>query len=100
MDNIDYIKKSISLIVTRHRGEKSLRDFAGDLSSKMIEPISYQTIKNWEDGTFIPAYNTVLVIALQNDDWRRQFALEILAVLKPELYKPDQPRFDPLKGIS
>ena len=94
MNNTDLVKQSISIIVTRHRGEKSLRDFANDLSARMVEPISYQTIKNWEDGTFIPAYNTVLAIALQSDDWRRQFALEILAVLKPEFYKPDQPNMN------
>ncbi len=90
---------TISEIVSKYRGEKSLREFAGELSSKMVEPIPHQSIKNWEDG-IIPAYNTILLIALQNDDWRRQFALEILEVLKPELYKPDQPRFDPLEGIS
>ncbi len=86
----DLMKQSISRIVKRHRGEKSLREFADDLSSKMVEPISHQTIKNWEDGIKLPAYNTVLAIALQNDDWRRTFALEILSVLKPKLYEPDQ----------
>jgi len=90
INNIDLVNQSISLIVARHRGKKSLREFAADLSSKMDEPISYQTIKNWEDGARRPAYNIVLAIALQNEDWRRQFALEILAVLKPELYQPDQ----------
>jgi len=90
MNNVNLVNQSISLIVARHRGEKSLRDFAADLSAKMDEPISHQTIKNWEDGTRKPKYNIVLAIALQNDDWRRRFALEILAVLKPELYQPDQ----------
>src|SRR4030042_2872160 len=97
LNNIDYVKQSISLIVARYRGEKSLREFAGDLSSKMVEPISYQTIKNWEDGTYKPAYYLILAIALHNDDWRRQFALDILAVLKPELYSPDLIKMDPLK---
>ena len=90
MNNIDIVKQSISLIVIRHRGQKSLREFAADLSCKMPESISYQTIKNWEDGATKPGYYEILAIALQNDDWRRQFALEILAVLKPELYQPDQ----------
>jgi len=90
MNNIDMVKQSISLIVTRYRNQKSLREFAADLSSKMPESISYQTIKNWEDGATKPGYYEILAIALQNEDWRRQFALEILAVLKPELYQPDQ----------
>ena len=89
IDNKEIMKQSISLIVTRYRGEKSLRDFAADLSSKLPEPISYVSIKNWEDKVFIPAYYPILAIALHNDDWRRQFALEILAVLKPEYYQPD-----------
>jgi hypothetical protein len=86
----DIVKQSISLIITRWRGEKSLRDFAADLSSKLPEPISYQSIKNWEDQETVPAYYPMLAIALHNDDWRRQFALEILAVLKPDYYAPDQ----------
>ena len=91
MNTVDMTKQSISLIVARHRGEKSLREFASDLSSKMPESISYQTIKNWEDGVYKPGYYEILAIALHNDDWRRQFALEILAVLKPELHNPDLP---------
>lgn len=89
-NTIELKKQSISLIVKRYRGEKSLRDFAGDLSSKMPEPISYTSIKNWEDEIFLPAYYPILAIALNNEDWRRQFALEILAVLKPDYYTPDQ----------
>jgi hypothetical protein len=92
LSNIEIKKQSISLIVNRYRGEKSLRDFAGDLSSKLPEPISHQSIKNWEDRETIPPYYLFLAIALHNDDWRRTFALEILAVLKPDLYQPDQPK--------
>lgn len=91
MNNIDILKQSISLIVIRHRGEKSLREFAADLSSGMPESISHQTIKNWEDGVTKPEYYEILAIALHNDDWRRDFALQILRVLKPELYQTDQP---------
>ena len=89
---------TISEIVSKYRGEKSLREFAADLSSKMDKPITYQTIKNWEDGTHLPEYYFILAIALQNDDWRRQFALDILAVLNPEFYSPDPIRIDPLEG--
>ena len=90
MNNNDVVKQSISLIVTRYRGEKSLREFAADISNKSPQSISHVTIKNWEDQIFVPEYYPILAIALNNDDWRRQFALEILAVLKPELYQPDQ----------
>lgn len=80
---------TIPEIVIECRGEKSLREFAADLSNKMPEPISYGTIKNWEDGVK-PQFYTIQAIALHNNDWRRQFALEILAVLKPDLYAPDK----------
>jgi len=89
-NNIEILKESISLIIIRHRGEKSLREFADDLNSKTYDPISYVTIKDWEDKKYLPRYRTILPIALQYDDWRRQFALEILKELKPEFYKPDQ----------
>jgi len=90
-ENKDILKQSVSLIVIRYRGEKSLREFAGDLSSKMPEPISYSIIRDWENKIYLPRYYTILPIVLNYEDWRRQFALEILAVLKPDLYKPDQP---------
>ena len=80
---------TIPEIISKYRGEKSLRDFAADLSSRMPESISHQTIKNWEDGTTKPGYYEMLAISLHNADWRRQFALEILAVLKPEYFQPD-----------
>jgi len=93
------MKQSISLIVKRYRGSKSLREFAADISSKSPQPISHVTIKNWEDQVFVPEYYPMLAIALHNDDWRRQFALDILAVLKPEFYSPDPIKFDPLNKI-
>ena len=85
---------TIPEIVSKYRGEKSLRDFAADLSSKLNDPITHQTIKNWEDGIYKPSYYFILAIALHNDDWRRQFALDILAVLKPEYYAPDQSKIN------
>ncbi len=81
---------SIPLIIKKYRGERAFRTFAADISEKMVEPISYQTIKDWEDGVYLPRYYTILPIALHYDDWRRHMALEILAVLKPDLYAPDQ----------
>jgi len=80
---------TIPEIVSKYRGEKSLREFASDLSSKMAQPITHQTIKNWEDGLHRPDYYFILAIALQNEDWRREFALKILAILDPNNYAPD-----------
>jgi hypothetical protein len=89
---------SISSIVSHYRGEKSLREFAAEVSEKLPDPITYQTIKNWEDGAFKPSYYFMLAVAMHNDDWRREFALEILAILNDGM-KPDAIRFDPLRDI-
>lgn len=82
------------MIVARYRGEKSLREFAADLSSNTKEPISFATIKDWEDKKYLPRTRTILPIALKYDDWRREFALELLAELDPKEYQPDKPKTD------
>ncbi len=78
----------ISEIVKKYRGEKSLREFAADISKGLPGPITYQTIKYWEDDIYKPSKYLMLAIALHNKDWRRQMALEILAVMDPD-YQPD-----------
>lgn len=88
--NQDNEYMTIPEIITKYKGSNTLRGFAELISEKMIEPISYQTIKDWEDGNYLPRYYTILPIALHYDDWRRQMALEILSVLKPELHNPEQ----------
>lgn len=92
MNKIQNKNEIISQVVTKYRGEKTLREFAAEVSEKLADPITYQTIKNWEDGAFIPSYYFILAVAMHNNDWRRDMALEILAVLKPELYTPDAPK--------
>ena len=82
---------TIPEIVSKYRGEKSLREFAAELSNGMPIPITHQTIKNWEDGLWKPSYYFILRISEQNIDWRRDFAFDILEVLKPEPYIPYQP---------
>jgi hypothetical protein len=91
MNKIDNVKNTVSMIVSRYRNGKSLREFANDLSSQIPQPISHQTIKNWEDRIFLPEYYPILAVAMNYDDWRRQFALEILAAIRPEQYAPDSP---------
>jgi len=64
----------IPVIVKSYRGEKSLRKFAAELSEKLPEKISYQSIKNWEDGRHIPNYYEFGEVARIYDDWRRTLA--------------------------
>jgi hypothetical protein len=82
---------TIPEIIKKYRAENSLREFAALISEKMIEPISYQAVKDWEDGNYIPRYYTILPIAMHYNDWRRTMALEILEVLRPDLLPPPTP---------
>ena len=82
MKNIN--NSSVQLIFKSYRGEKSLRKFAAELSEKLPEKISYQSIKNWEDGRHIPNYYEFGEVARIYDDWRRTLALEIRQALRPD----------------
>ena len=75
---------SVQLIFKSYRGGKSLRKFAAELSEKLPEKISYQSIKNWEDGRYIPNYYEFGEVARIYDDWRRTLALEIRQALRQD----------------
>ncbi len=89
MSQPDGIKQSISIIIARYRGDKSLRKFAAEISEKLPGRISHQTIKNWQDGIYAPSYREFYMIANLNDDWRRSMALELMKILRPDLHIPD-----------
>ena len=52
--------------------------------------ISYQSIKNWEDGVFRPDHAFIMQISIHapKGSWQRAFAFDLLAAQWPELYKP------------
>lgn len=83
--------KNIPEIVRKYRTkhDASLRAFADMLSGNAPQSVTHQTVSNWENGVHPPSYMYLLSLALFNDDWRREFALECLAVVKPEYYAPD-----------
>ncbi|HKY79198.1 MAG TPA: hypothetical protein VI688_06370 [Anaerolineales bacterium] len=72
--------------------EATLRAFAGSLSEALAplgRRISYQSVKNWEDGRYLPdAFAMVRLAQAAYYDWRGDFAGDILAALFPEDYKP------------
>lgn len=78
----------VTEIVKKYRNGKTLREFSQEISEKLPVLISYQTIKNWEDGVNIPHYFTIVPLAMHYTDWRRDFALEVLAAINPE-WVPD-----------
>ena len=92
-------KKAVAQIVGQYREQRgsskqpaTLRHFAASLS-EVLQPIgkriSHQSIKNWSDRRYLPDIFVMLQIATEaRHDWRRDFALDILAALRPESYQP------------
>lgn len=80
---------SVTQIIKSYRGAKSLRKFAAELSEKLPDKISYQSIKNWEDGRYIPNYYEFGEVARTYDDWRHTLALEIRQALRPDHSDPE-----------
>lgn len=71
----------------------SLTQFAEALSASVAHinlHISYQTIKNWEDGIHRPDYFFTMQVAQHapEESWQRAFAMDLLAVQWPMLYQP------------
>ncbi|NUM45904.1 MAG: hypothetical protein HUU38_14460 [Anaerolineales bacterium] len=70
-----------------------LLQFAEALSESVAHlklHVSYQTIKNWEDGVHRPDYFFTMQVAnhAPEGSWQRAFAMDLLAVQWPKLYAP------------
>lgn len=69
----------------------SLREFSQALSAA-LEPlggtVSHQTVKNWEDRANLPKITLLRQLTLYARDWRRDFALDMLAAMQPEDHAP------------
>lgn len=52
--------------------------------------VSYQTVKNWDDGVYRPNFFFIQQLANHavEGSWQRAFAMDVLAVQWPELYQP------------
>lgn len=52
--------------------------------------ISYQSIKNWEDGVHRPDHAFIMQLSIRapKGSWQRTFAFDLLAAQWPELYEP------------
>lgn len=89
----------ITQIVRKYRvqHDASLRSFADMLSGNAPQSVTHQTVKNWEDGTHLPNYYYLLSLAIHNTDWRREFALECLAVMKPDYFARDVDKVEELQ---
>ena len=92
-------KQAVSYIVDNYRQLQgsgnhpaTLRYFAAALTEVLRASglqVSHQSIKNWGDRRYLPDLYVMLQIADQaQHDWRRDFALDILAAVEPDRYKP------------
>lgn len=73
-------------------GQLSLREFARALNEVLEvfdDSISHQTIKNWEDRVHLPRTYFMIQLGLEApNDWRRDFAQDVLSALRSNLYQP------------
>lgn len=92
-------RRAVSQIVREYRvlagtsaAQASLRGFAANLNEALQTVgcrISYQSIKNWEDGRYLPGGFLLLQLSqAAHYDWRGSFAEDILAALFPHNYEP------------
>ncbi len=92
-------KTAVALIVQQYRllagNQKkpaTLREFANALS-EALQPlgrrVSYQSIKNWQDRLYLPDTLVMMRLAhVARQDWRGEFAADILAAMHPQDYAP------------
>ena len=82
----------IQQIVSTYRKQRglSLRDFARELSEGLKEEdsVTYETIRNWERGEYRPNFGLLMTLVMTARDWRMNFAFDVLAAMRPEIYEP------------
>lgn len=92
-------RKAISQIVREYRTlagtseqAATLRSFAALLSEALEaygRGVSYQSVKNWQDGRYMPdGFSLLRLVEAARFDWRGDFAGDLLAAIYPESYEP------------
>lgn len=88
------IQAAVSQIVSQYRqnlhdyGPMPYRAFAKELSEGLSETISFQAVWNWGSGVNMPDPSFLIAYLLPLDDWRSDFAQDILSVMRPDEYQP------------
>jgi transcriptional regulator with XRE-family HTH domain len=88
------MNNGLTKIVRSYRNEQglSLREFAKELSEGISQDrVSHQSVHNWESGAHAPSYQMLVALALHGYGWRRDFAFDCLAAMKPDTYEPIGP---------
>lgn len=66
----------------------TVREFANALNERMTNPVAFQSISQWENGTR-PNFYFFVAVSMKYQDWRQDLAMEILAELRPEDYRDE-----------
>ena len=84
-------KEKVSEIVYKYRLSRGsgktpqpFRAFAADINKDMDESISFQALAYWENGKYIPQRSYAILALSLLDDWRGEFARDLLAALSDE----------------
>lgn len=70
------------------RGCLTYREFAARLSEGFSNPIPFQSIEAWEKGRYNPGMPFLDGIGRMTNDWRSDFANDLLAALYPMRFFP------------
>lgn len=83
--------KPVHRIIREYRESRSLslREFSKELVAGLPdETLSHQAVTYWENGAQSPSFSLLVVLALKTTDWRREFAVDCMAALKPATFQP------------
>ena len=79
------------MVYGSHDQPLSFRQLAAELNphiSMADRHITHQTLKNWEDRTHLPRPGLLMHLAFNASGWQRNLAEDLLAALRPDLYRP------------
>lgn len=90
---VQQIVKAYRLKLGIYHQPLSFAKFANELEKSVRSlgiGVSYQSVKNWEDGVHLPDHFFVIQLSIHAPDgsWQNEFAKDVLAAQWPELYEP------------
>jgi hypothetical protein len=89
---VSQIVREYRILAGNSECEATLRAFAISLTEALQivgRRVSYQSIKNWEDGRYLPdGFSMLQLSQAAHYDWRGSFSEDILAALYPDNYQP------------
>jgi hypothetical protein len=79
-------------IIKKHKGNRTQENMIADINTAFNghTTLSRSNLSNWKIGTSRPDYFAMVYLALKADGWVKQFALDILRELRPDLWGNDE----------